>query len=40
MTPEDLIRELNGFEKGLFRKLYAGKMAGKLYKLYEFRKKE
>lgn len=40
MTPKDLIRELNGFEKGLFRKLYAGKMAGKLYKLYEFRKKE
>lgn len=38
MTPADLIEQLNGIEKKIFRKLYAGKMASKLYKLYEYKK--
>ena len=38
MTPEDLIRVLPGMEQKLFRKLYAGKTARKLYRMYEFRK--
>ena len=36
MTPEYLIEELSGWEKVLFRKLYAGSMAKKLYRLYEY----
>ena len=37
MTPPDLIEELQGAEKVIFRKLYAGKTAGKLYRIYEYR---
>ncbi|MBO7251890.1 MAG: class I SAM-dependent methyltransferase [Oscillospiraceae bacterium] len=36
LTPEYLIEELTGWEKVLFRKLYAGSAAKKLYRLYEF----
>jgi len=36
MTPEDMISQLQGMEKWVFRKLYAGKMARKLYRMYEF----
>ncbi|MBR2048999.1 MAG: class I SAM-dependent methyltransferase [Oscillospiraceae bacterium] len=36
MTPEELIAQLKPWEQGVFRKLYAGKFAGKLYRLYEF----
>lgn len=36
MTPEHLIRELNGFEQKFFRKLFAGRFAKKIYRLYEF----
>ena len=36
MTPDYLIDELSGMEKKIFRKLYAGKIAKKMYKLYEF----
>lgn len=36
MTPEDMISQLKGLEKAVFRKLYAGKMARKLYRMYEF----
>jgi predicted PP-loop superfamily ATPase len=32
------IEELNGLEKIIFRKLYAGNLSKKLYKLYEFKK--
>ena len=39
MTPEDLIGQLEGLEQKIFRKLYAGKTAGKMYRLYEFRSK-
>ena len=38
MTPEDLIDQIHGMEKKIFKKLYAGKMARKLYKLYEYKK--
>lgn len=37
MTPSALIDELSGAEKHIFRKLYAGKMSKKLYRLYEFK---
>jgi len=36
MTPEDMICQLQGLEQTLFRKLYAGKTARKLYRMYEF----
>ena len=38
MTPEEYVDKLEGFEKKLFKKLYAGKFAKKLYKLYEYGK--
>lgn len=37
MTPTSLIEELSGMEKTIFKKLYAGNMAKKMYKLYEFK---
>jgi O-methyltransferase involved in polyketide biosynthesis len=36
MTPEDLIEELPKKDQRLFRKLYAGSFARKLYRLYEY----
>lgn len=36
MTPSDMIDELAGMEKTVFKKLYAGKMSEKLYRLYEY----
>lgn len=38
MTPQGYIDELQGFEKRLFRKLYAGKFSKKLYKLFTYHK--
>lgn len=38
MTPPDLINQLQGMEKTVFRKLYAGAIARKMYRLYEYRK--
>ena len=38
MTPQEKIDALQGGEKVVFQKLYAGKMSQKLYRLYEFRK--
>ena len=38
MTPRYLIDELSGLEKHIFKKLYAGKLSEKLYRLYEYRK--
>lgn len=38
MTPRQYIEELRGMERKIFEKLYAGKMAWKLYRLYEFEK--
>ena len=37
LTPKIYIEELKGFEKFIFNKLYAGKFAKKLYKLFEYR---
>ena len=39
MTPQKYIDELNGFEKFIFAKLYAGSFSKKLYRLYEYQKK-
>ena len=36
ILPEKYIEELKGFEKFIFKKLYASAYAKKLYKLYEF----
>ena len=38
MTPEELVGQLTGMEKQIFRKLYAGSIARKMYRLYEFGK--
>lgn len=38
MTPEEYINQLSGIEKKIFSKLYAGRMAKKLYRLYEYEK--
>ena len=38
MTPQALIDELHGTEKIIFRKLYAGSFAKKLYRLFEYKK--
>ena len=38
MTPEDLINQLRGSERLVFSKLYAGAVARKMYRLYEYRK--
>jgi hypothetical protein len=38
MTPKRYINELKGVEKFIFKKLYAGKLSKKLYKLYEYKK--
>ena len=37
MTPADLIGQLEGMEKRIFRSLYAGGVAKKMYRLYEYR---
>lgn len=36
MTPTYLINELKGIEKSVFKKLYAGRIAKKMYRLYEY----
>ena len=36
ITPQHLIDQLRGMEKHIFRKLYAGRIADKMYRLYEF----
>jgi O-methyltransferase involved in polyketide biosynthesis len=38
MTPEKYIEELHGIERHVFKKLYAGNFAKKLYRLFEYRK--
>jgi len=37
MTPEVLINELEGFERAIFKKLYSGSIAQKMYRLYEYK---
>ena len=36
MTPEALINELEGFERAVFKKLYSGDIAKKMYRMYEY----
>ena len=36
MTPEELICQLDGLEQTIFRKVYGGTMARKMYRLYEY----
>lgn len=36
MTPEHFIEQLQGAEKKIFKKIFAGKFAGKMYRLYEY----
>lgn len=38
MTPAELVDELRGMEKTIFKALYAGGIAKKMYRLYEFRR--
>ena len=38
ITPQDCIAELHGVERAIFKTLYAGAFAQKLYRLYEYRK--
>lgn len=38
MTPADLVDELQGMEKRIFGTLFAGGIAKKMYRLYEYRK--
>jgi len=38
MTPNHFINELQGMEKVIFKKLYAGRLSRKLYRMYEYRK--
>ena len=40
MTPEELINVLRGIEKQIVRSVFAGRMAKKLYRLYEYRSGE
>ena len=40
MTPKQYIDELDGAEKIIFSKLYAGDFSKKLYRLYEYEKKK
>lgn len=36
MTPKDLVDRLQGMERRIFRGLYAGSIAKKMYRLYEY----
>ena len=36
LTPDVMINELSGMEKVVFKKLFAGKLAKKIYRLYEY----
>ena len=38
MTPPELIEQLQGMENVIFKKLYAGSVARKMYRLYEYEK--
>ena len=38
MTPDYLVGQLQGVERQFFKRLFAGKLAGKMYRLYEYKK--
>ena len=37
MTPEELVNQLQGLERQIFKTLYAGGIARKMYRLYEYK---
>lgn len=37
MTPQNLIDELSGMEKYVFKKLYTGRLSRKMYRLFEYK---
>ncbi len=37
MTPDHLINELRGIEKGIFKKVFAGSFSKKIYRMYEYK---
>ncbi len=37
MTPDTLIKELDGIEKIVFKKVFGGKFSKKMYRLYEYK---
>ena len=37
MTPDELIDELTGFEKAVYKKVFAGSFSKKMYRMYEFK---
>lgn len=37
MTPDALVNQLNGIERAVFKKVFAGKFSRKMYRLYEYR---
>lgn len=36
MTPDIFVEELKGMEKDVFKKVYGGSFAKKMYRLYEY----
>ena len=36
MTPDVFVNELEGIEKAIFKKLYSGGIAKKMYRMYEY----
>ena len=40
MTPAELIDELEGAEKVIFKKLYGGNISKKMYRMYEYKKEK
>lgn len=39
ITPESLIMRLKGMEKAVFKKVFAGRFANKMYRMYEYQKR-
>lgn len=37
MTPDIFVNELKGMERTIFKKVYGGKIAEKMYRLYEYK---
>ena len=37
LTPDELVDELSGMERVIFKKLFAGRLAKKIYRLYEYK---
>jgi O-methyltransferase involved in polyketide biosynthesis len=37
MTPDELVDELTGFEKAIYKKVFAGSFSKKMYRMYEYK---